>query len=322
MAKDLYTIKINYINETINQTLKDLRSKQVNFTRHFNHNEEFFIKIDSDFTVPQFGIHHDVMLDNPETEYLENITDIIKQLSFKLPKLFEGTMYFFNPSQILKPCFFEIYEFESTYYLFLLQIDLTFRPQKHRIIERGTNDITSSYYSNFLFIDSIFIPIKEIVQKNNKLHSFIIKSHLSDTWIGEKGDFYHKTGFWMDHTLTKFFSKLFFRENKKYYPYYPLICRYNTVCEFVFNFSREGRIKSLPPLHNAYKYLLPVLPEIQDDIKKRIEDNREQFKRIEDLAIYRNIKNNIPEELKTFADNINISMYLNDKGMREYKIDL
>ncbi len=322
MVKDLYTIKINYVNETINQIINDLHPGDKNFTRYFNHNEEFFIKLNSEFIVPSFKIHHDIFLNEPEREYLDNLISMTQRLTLIVPSLFEKTMYFFDPSDILKPCFFEIYEYENTLYLFLLKIDLTFRPLNYKIIERGTNDITSKYSTNILFVDPVFIPLKEIVQKNKKLISFIVKSHLSETWIGETGDFYHKTGYWMDHTLTKFFSKLFFRENKKYYPYYPLICRYNTVCQFLYDFSREGRLKSLPILHKAYKILLPFLPEIQNDIKKRIENHTELFKKIEDLPLYQDIKNNIPEELKTFADNLIISIYLNDNNMKEYKIEL
>lgn len=319
MQKDLYRININYTDESINNILKNLPEEQCNFTNHFNHNEEFFIKLDSSFHVPQFKIHHDVNITRPEEEYLQKIRNIVELLSSKLPRLFKNTMYFFDPAKILKLFFFNIFKYKNTEYLFLLTIDLAYRPQAYTLINKGTNDITSSYDSSILFLDPVFIPIKEIVKSNNKLCSFIIKSLLSETWIGEKGDFYHKTGYWMDDALTKFFSKLIFRPYKKYYPYYPLICRYNTICKYVYNFSKKA--EALPVLHNSYKYILPFLSEIQHIIRKKIENNVKDYIKVEELDIFKEIKKNIPEELISFSDNVEISIYLNENNMKEYKID-
>jgi hypothetical protein len=320
VVKDLYKIKINYTNENINRIIQNHPERKTNFTRHFNHNEEYFIRFDSNFHVPQFKIHHDINNIEPAEEYIDKITDLIRNLTFKLPDLFENTIYFFDPLDILKLCFFEIYKYENTDYLFLLKIDLSYKPYVHTLINRGTNDITASYSSNILFLDPVFIPVKEIVKQNNKLNSFIIKSYLSETWIDEKGDFYHKTGYWMDNALTKFFSKLFFRSNRKYYPYYPLICRYNTICQFLYNFSKMTRTESLPFLHNAYQFLMPHLSLIQQTIRKKIEYNMEDFDKVEELGMFKELKNNVPDNFLLFSDSIKIDIYLSKNDMKEYKI--
>ena len=59
METTLNNIAINYTNKQIDNILA-VESREDTFTTHYNQNEEFFIKLDTDFTVPHFPIHHDV----------------------------------------------------------------------------------------------------------------------------------------------------------------------------------------------------------------------------------------------------------------------
>jgi hypothetical protein len=75
------------------------------------------------------------------------------------PDIFSDLTYFFDPGEILKPCFYRLYRIGESYYLYLLRIDLTFRPLEAELLERGTNDVTSAYRTNRLYIESDFIPL-------------------------------------------------------------------------------------------------------------------------------------------------------------------
>ncbi len=53
-------IRINFTDREINSTLSKYSVSPSPISRHYNQNEDFFLKLNEDFFVPSFPIHHDV----------------------------------------------------------------------------------------------------------------------------------------------------------------------------------------------------------------------------------------------------------------------
>ena len=88
-------------------------------------------------------IHHDVRLHQPGAEYLAALKQVVEQVAGLAPQVLKDLSYFFDPAEILRPCFYHVYRVEESWYLYLLRIDLMMRAAESAIIERGTNDTTA-----------------------------------------------------------------------------------------------------------------------------------------------------------------------------------
>jgi hypothetical protein len=307
------TININYVDNEINSLISSNRAEEIQYTRHFNHNEEFFLCLKTEYIVPQISIHHDVAVTIPHKDYLDKIKEVLEQLLKLAPHIFLDVTYFFNPAENLKIYFFRLYRMDEERYLYLFSIDLSFKAQDCIIIDKGTNDLTPRYRTRQLFVDALMVPLKDVLVINNKIHSFIIHQTISDTWIDEEGDFYHKRGIWIDQDLTKFFSKVFLQKDKNIYPFYPFVCRYNTMCQFMIKFMPEHRTDVLPYLHRAIRFLDPYYKTIHAEIVEK------RFS--EDLNIYQCLKTKLSAFWNSFYDKIKIEVYLNHNDMREFRVE-
>lgn len=310
------TIQINHIDKEINSVIDKISTMNTNgcaFGRCFSYKEEFFLSLKEEFTVPHFTIHHDVRLKKPEKQYINSIKEFLNQLLPLVPQVFMELIYFFNPGEILRPSFFKLYKVENTSYLYILQLDLLFKANYARIFESGNNDLTPLYKTNNLFIDAAFIPLSEVVVDKGKIEAFKIKQTISETWIGEHGRGYLVKGIWIDDELTKFFTKLFLPKGKNIYPYYPFLCKYKTICQSVIYLSPEQRKKTLPYLHRAYQFLFPVMREIE----KVMKNNRFS----ENLTLFQELKKKLPDYWNNLFNNLEVTAYLNENDMKEFKIE-
>ncbi len=306
-------IKCTYSDSEINTLLKSVPTKSESFNRHYNQVEEFFIHVKEDFTVPHLLIHHDVRRLKPEKDYIDLLKEILNQIMPLAPQVFMDLTYLFDPGEILKPCFFKLYRIEDNQYLYMLRLDLMYRPQAHTIIDKGSNDFTPHYSTNQIFLEANFIPLEQVLVTEGKISSFIVRQSISNTWVDETGRGYFVQGIWIDNELTKFFSKLFLPKGKKTYPFYPYICKYKTICQSVIHFSPELRKVHLPYLHKAIEFLKPAIEEIENSMKNvDFSEDNETFMRV---------KQNVPESWYTIWDNISLEVYLNDQDMREFRIE-
>lgn len=306
-------INIDYSDSEINKIISSPPTSGVSYTCHFNQNEEFFLKLASDFSVPHLPIHHDVNDPTPKSEYLAGLIDVMEQLFSLVPDLFRDLAYVFNPFEILKPRFFRKYQVEGQDYLYILTCDLLYRSQEDAVIEKGTNDRTAHYSTRNLFIEGLFIPLDEVVQENEGTPTFRIKQTLSDTWIGETGRGYFTKGIWMDDDLTKFFTKLLVPKTVRIYPFYPFVCRYKTICENMADLSPGFRVSNLTHLIHALEFLGPFM----EDIQERLRDN--QFS--EEMEFFQNLKSKVPDYWNLVFQDIKIETYLNQNDMREFKVE-
>jgi hypothetical protein len=306
-------IRCTYTDPTINELLKQGGSDAGAFSRHYNQVEELFFRFERSFSVPQLPIHHDVRVPVPQPRYLQLLARVLEQVIPLAPQLFVDLTYIFDPTEILRPSFFHLYRLESSQYLYLLKLDLMYRPQSYNLVQKGSNDLTAAYSSDCLFLEATCIPVREVQTASGKISTFVVDQTISNTWVDEIGRGYLVQGIWMDNDLTKFFSKLFLPEGKRTYPFYPYICKYKTICQNLIDPDSQTRKELLPYLHGALQYLRPVMPEIEAALKGR------DFS--ENLETFRRLKSAVPTKWEEIWNGLHLEMYLNSRDMKEYRID-
>lgn len=313
-SSDSSEIKIYYYDKDINELLAGIHEKEgVVYTKHYNQNEEFFIQFQQRFSVPSFPIHHDVRQAEPSKIYLKQLYKFLEEITRLVPEVFNDLTWIFNPFEPLKPLFFRLYKIKETNYLYILKVDLAMRPTGAEIETAGTNDATAVYKTNRLFLKGVFVPLEKIEVDQNRIKSFIVRQTIESTWAGERGRGYMLQGIWIDNELTKFFSKLFLPK-RRMYPFYPVVCKYNTVCLNVTDLSSWDRKVALPDLHRALEFLTPYLEDIQAELKKS-----EKFS--EQLSLFQKLKPEIPAYWTGKWDNLKVSPYLNEEEQREFRLD-
>ena len=316
MKTTLTNIAISYTNKQIDDIIA-VESKKDSYTNHFNQNEEFFIKLETYFTVPHFPIHHDSSKTSPEKTYMDALEKLMIQIIPHTSSIFSNLKYYFDQTEIFHPCFYQVYKYKEQLYLYLVRLDLLFKPSDGTIVESGSNDVTNTYKTRHLFLESNLIPITGYSSKKGKISGFNIEQIISETWMGEseggRGGYYHTTGIWMDLELTKYLSKLFLPEGKKIYPYYPFTCKYRTVCHTLADLTNNGRKKHLLYLHLARTFILPLIENIQEELKN------ENFNT--NLPTFQKMHQQIPDFWNNVWENLNIKTYLNNKDMKEFLVE-
>ena len=301
-------------NQEINVLLEGIPDKKVACSRHYSQDEDFFLRLDDEYSVPHFPIHHDVRVSEPNQEYIKKLKDVLARIATLAPQVLKDTVYFFDPAEIFRPCFFKIFRLDGDYYLYLMRMDLTMKPQAAIIIERGTNDMSASFRSKRLFVEALMIPLADVVRVDGRVKSFTVKQTISQTWIGEQGRGYFVQGIWMDMDLTKFFSKLFLPAGAKNYPFYPYQCKYKTICHAVLDLTPEGRKNAVPNIHRAVRFLAPIMERIQASMKNG------GF--TEDMPVFRELKPKVPEAWYETWKDMRIEPYLNEADMREFRVEV
>lgn len=313
MAKLQDEIRINFTDGEINGMLSGRSSGISTVTRHFNQNEEFFLKLSEEFFVPSFPIHHDVTVPAPTKRYLETLKIFLSGVTPLVPQVFSDLTYFFDPTDILRPSFFQLYRMGEINYLYLLKVDLAYKTHEHTLIQAGTNDATAEYRSRKLFLEGTVIPLDSVQKLDGRVSSFKIKQTVDQVWIGETGRGYLVQGIWIDHELTKFFTKLFIPDKKRIYPFYPFQCKYKTICQEIIDFDNEGRRKNAPYLHRVLAFTTPLMKVIQ----RAVQSN--DFS--EDLPAFKAIKSRVPPSWHAFWENLTVKPYLNEQDMKEFLIE-
>ncbi len=279
----------------------------------FGQNEEYFLELPREISIPHFPIHHDVRRREPSEPYLRALRATLNQLVVLLPETFRDLAHLFDPAETLKPGFFHLYKVQESIYLYILRVDLLNRPLDTELVEAGTNETTPSYRTRRLYLESELIPLEGIEREEGRARAFRVRQLVSNTWIGETGKGYQVRGIWMDADLSKFFSKLFLPEGKRVFPFLPFFCKYKTVCAFVPVPEGSSRKKALPVLHRALDFLRPEMERIQGVLKGSAfsESNPE----------FRALRDRIPPAWKELYRDVSVSPYLNARDMKEYELD-
>ena len=306
-------IRVGFADPGLNGLLKSIGDARRPFDRRFSQGEDFFLLLEEPLTIPHFQIHHDVRVPQPSAAYVSALTKVVEQVARAAPQVLRGLTYFFDPAEILRPCFYQVYRVGETLFLYMLRVDLMMRPSEGAVLERGTNDTTASYSSRRLFLEATLIPLEDVVKSADRVSRFRIRQTISQTWIGEFGRGYFQQGIWMDADLTKFFTRLFLPTQKRTYPYYPFQCKYKTVCQSLIDLDPDGRSLAVPVLHRALEFLRPAMERIQQEIKSS------SFS--EELDVYRELKGKIPEAWYAAWQKIRVERFLNESDMKEFRIE-
>ena len=312
MEKLLDTIIFRYSDQVISEIIGPLSDETDNYPVFFSQNEDQFIRSATPLHIPAMGIHHDVESIKPSEDYLSTLRTVIESLSAVFPALFTGTRYYFDPAEVLRPCFIQVFKSENRHYLYLLRLDLNIRLAESRIINPATNDMTADFETERLYFENMFLPINkpEITSAGG---SIPIERLFKSTWVGETGAGYHLNGEWIDHELTKMLSALYLPPKKKSYPYYPFRCDFNTVAFCPPLISPKARRYFLGYFHRTLPILLADLPDIEAGLKEA------PFSR--DLPLYLELKKKIADEWTKTWSSLKISPYLNENEMREYRLE-
>lgn len=314
MERVLSRIPVAFSDPRINSVLRDAEPNSETYTRHFTQSEEFMLRTPDQLEVGSAPIHHNVRVTRPSSEYLTYLRAVVEQLAAMVPSVFCGLTHIFDPADILHPSFIRLYKYEEQNYLYQIRLNLQPRLGEHEIITRGTNDVTASYRTNSIILESEFIPLDGVDVQDGKIHGFLIEQSISETWVGETGRGYLVQGIWLDRDLTKFFSKLLTPSGVRTYPYYPFTCRYRAVCHSLLSLDEDSRNRSLPLLHRAREFILPHLREIEDSL-------RGESDAVEQNPTFVRLKESVPRAWEETWAPFALRTYLNKNDRKEFEIE-
>lgn len=282
------------------------------YTQHFNQGEEFFLELNKNFNVSRFPIHHDVRQTQMSEPYRNALKETVAGLIEIAPDFLADLRYFFDPTQIFYPSFYQLYSVQGRFYLYLLRIDLSFRPLEADLVLAGDNDMSAAYTTRRLYLSADLIPLEGIIKDDERIRGFRPLEMVGNTWIGESGKGYLLRGIWMDSDLTKFFTKLFTPAGKRLYPYYPYSCKHRSLCLSLADMRPATRKNLISYLHHAVEYILPAMREIEGVLKS------DHFS--EDLEVYKRLKEGLASELYGPWTELGIEFYLNANDQKEYRV--
>ncbi len=296
-------IRVGPREPSINALLTGIASDDTRWTRHYNQNEELFLELDGNITVPSLPIHHDVRHPLPAAEYVDSVRKVVAQLCRIAPGMLRELTFTFNPADVLRAHFHRLYTAEQgDCFLYMLNVDLTYRPAEHAAITRGTNDRTAEYCGRRVFVESLLVPVR--AEGGESPSAFRVLHSFSQTWLFERGSGYFKQGVWIDQDLTRFFSRLFLPAGVRAYPFYPFVCRYRTLCEALIDLAPPARRSRLPYLKRALDFIAPI---------------GERIGRSEDFLL--ELKRLLPREWGSFYRDLGVRAYLNAEGNKEFLVE-
>ena len=316
MQQLAHEIRIGWADPGLNETLASIGAGSRPFTRHFNQFGDFFLMLEAPYTVPSLPIHHDVHQPVPSAAYLSAIREALDGIMGLAPQVFHGLSWFFDQTEILRPCFRRAYRDGDDAFLYLLRLDLAMRPGEGTVLERGTSDAKPRWTSRKLFVEPALVPLAD-TQGTGGERAFAVKQTISDTYLGEVGPAfagsYDRQGVWMDPRLTRFFSWLLLPSGPDLHPFYPLQCRYGTVCAMPLEPSDTGCRAAIPWLRRSLDFLVPEMPRIESALGTSEFSTK--------LEIFQELKREVPESWYDPWRGVRVDAYLNENDRKEYRLD-
>ncbi len=306
-------INFGWADPKINELLKNNTSSGRTYTLHYNQNEEFFLKLEEPFRVPRFPFHHSIDKSRPTEAYRESLFALMERVIPLCGTAFEGLTYLFDPAEIFRPFFFQLYKVKEQQFLYLMRLDLQYRPNEASILERGDNDLSHSYETRNLFLECDLIPLSGFITENGKITGCRIEKNVSDTWIGESGRGYVIQGIWIDNDLTKFFSRLLLPDNKRSYPYYPFTCKHRAVCHTVLNLSSRQRRNHLQIIYRAKPFIEKNIDIIQETLRQKDFSLK--------LPEFIRLKQQVSPYWNKVWEPLIVKPYLNKSDMKEFLVE-
>jgi hypothetical protein len=316
MEQLLNEIRVTWLDRDTNRLLAAIPEKTAAVPPRagYNQNEDFFFFLPEPLTIPRIPVHHDIDEPRPEETYMQSVHDLVTRLATDLPSVFQGLTYFFDPTETSKLSFFRLYKIEDSVYLYFFRIDLSLHPLDSEIVEAGRNDVTAVYRTNRLFAESLLMPLSSVDWDNGKVKSFKIRQLVSSTYMGEERRFYGRRGLWKDAALTKFFSRLVLPEGARTYPFFPLSCKFRTVCAEVPVLAPGYRRNALPILHRSIAFLSPEMNRIENSLKSGEFSDK--------MPLFAEMRSRVPSPWMDVFRGYATKAYLNDSDMKEFSLEV
>ena len=281
----------------------------------FTQAEELFLLLDEYYAVPPIDIHHDLAQPRPSERFVTAVTRVLYQLSAPLGPVLSGLRFGFDPFHPAWAFFFQTMQHEDRVYLYLVTIDLAFRPLLHEVIEKGSNDTAPGYRTNRVYLSVDVVPLADggapdATQPGTTLR---VERSISETWIGESGRGYVTQGIWIDRDLNRFLTKLFTAPGQRIYPYFPFHARYNAICHTPLDLLSSAREGALQHLHDARAVLMPHIDAILQTLKEQ------PFS--EELPLFVQLRSGVDARWNQLWRNLRLRAYLNEQEMKEYIVE-
>lgn len=293
----------------------------------FTQSEEMFLLLDRGYEVPSIAIHHDLAQPHPSRRLVEAIDRVLEQLAVPLGPVLGGLQFGFDPAH---PAWFYLYRImrhEARSYLYLVTVDLSYRPLLHEVIEKGTNDAAPRYRTDRVYLAVDVMPLADNgapwpaaqvsdarePDARQQATTVRIERSISDTWIGESGRGYVTQGIWIDRDLNKFLTKLFTAPGQRIYPYFPFHAKYNAICHTPLNLNASARDAALPHLHEARAVLMPHIDAILQSLKEH------PFS--EEMPLFMELRRGIDTRWSQLWQSVRLRAYLNEHEMKEYIVE-
>lgn len=281
-------------------------------TFHFSQGEDFFVQLPETVTIPSFPVHH--AHDDPAItpREAEAMAESLEKLGPWLkPWIGEGH-FFFDPTANTRPAFVEMLRFEDRTYASIISVDLSFHASCGTMQDRGSNDDTCVFSTRSFFLDCDLVPVDSMEYTPRGRLELSVIQNVSDTWIGETGKGYFLQGIWLDRDINKFLSRLAVPPGLRTYPWYPLNCKYRSICYQLVQPGQEARHRALQILHHMRKLVVPNMGIVERALRE------DDFS--EEMDSFQRLRSGIPPSIPRHFESCRVRTYLNEQEMREHEI--
>lgn len=302
-------ISVAVSDEGINHSLTAAASTPGRYSRHFSNDEQFFLKLGEPFVVPPFPIHHDVRQTRPDEGYPRLVRKVVEQFALAAPELLSGLRYFFDPGDIGRPAFYRRFDTTDGSFLYLVRLDLRYRPSVHEVLEAGSNDRAPAYRTPELPVEADLLPLAPETDGE----TLRIREIFSETWVGETGRGYFVQGIWIDRDLTRFLSAAVTPRGHRLYPYFPVTCKYRSLGISLVEFDPDVLEEYATLLTGVCETIEPRAREIEAALKEQDYDPK--------MPLLEELRDKTPPELTEPWRRFSTKPYLNDRDMREFVLE-
>ncbi len=308
MDRNTSKIEFKHTDARVNALLRP-KAGSVRPTRHscrFNRNEDQYLLLDKEISVPALPVHHNMDNYTPPPGYTEMMLQLAADLMAEVPELVAGTTWNFDPANLHIPVFYRLTEIGSQTYLYLTRVDLTCHPLESVITAEGSNNRTHAYRTRKLFFESDYLPLLKITREGDATIAYP-RQTIPGTWKGEAGQGYMIHGIWMDADINKFFSKLILPAGTRNHPYYPITCKQRCVCLNAFGMA--GPVI----LDRIREVLEPMLDQMLEDLQTSA------FSEL--MPLFKQLKALVPQTLAEPWKNLSVKPILDENDQKEYIVE-
>ncbi len=306
-------IPVNLRDPRVDALIRAREEKEREFSVHFDQGEDMFLVLSDTYDMPRLPLNHDFRSPRPPDGYREILAQVIDRLSELAPQVFSGTTYYYDPANLFRPAFFQLYSYRRQTFAYLVRVDLQFRTRKHEALEQRDNATSPRYRSRNLFLEADMVPVHPVGGDGNEVKRLQVEQIVSTTFVGERGWGRQREGIWIDRDLAQFFSRLFTSSGKRIHPWYPFSCKYKSISQTVIDMERSHRRSNLTLLQHARAFVRPHM--------KRIEKALRESGFSTDLEAFKALKAEVPSWWKDQFNGVHVQRFLNDQGDVEFRIE-